>query len=98
MAVRAMQAPIRLWHRFGAPLFPPMCRFHPSCSVYAIEALESHRVPRALWLIAGRLTRCQPFHPGGFDPVPGREGAADGTIDGDETQELNSAVSAPPHG
>lgn len=47
-----------------------MCRFYPSCSVYAVEALEKHRTDKALWLIARRVAKCQPFHPGGFDPVP----------------------------
>lgn len=65
-----IQIPIRIWHNALAPLLPPMCRFHPSCSVYALQALDSHPVHRAAWLISRRLLRCQPFHPGGFDPVP----------------------------
>ncbi len=62
--------PIRLYKRLLSPLLPPACRFHPSCSVYALEALQKHGALRGLRLIVWRLLRCQPFHPGGFDPVP----------------------------
>lgn len=48
----------------------PCCRFEPSCSGYAREALERLPLPRALALAAGRILRCHPFHPGGWDPVP----------------------------
>jgi hypothetical protein len=76
---RVLQFPLRLWHGYISPVLPPMCRFHPSCSVYAIEALERFPVRRALWLIVKRVVKCQPLHPGGFDPVPEAEGgAADG--------------------
>jgi uncharacterized protein len=62
--------PIRLYKRFLSPLLPPACRFHPTCSVYALEALQKHGALRGLRLTLWRLLRCQPFHPGGFDPVP----------------------------
>ncbi len=62
--------PIRLYKRFLSPLLPPACRFHPTCSVYALEALHKHGALRGLRLTLWRLLRCQPFHPGGFDPVP----------------------------
>jgi hypothetical protein len=62
--------PIRFYKRFISPLLPPACRFHPSCSVYALEALQKHGALRGLRLTLWRLLRCQPFHPGGFDPVP----------------------------
>jgi hypothetical protein len=62
--------PIRLYKRFLSPLLPPACRFHPTCSVYALEALHKHGALRGLRLTVWRLLRCQPFHPGGFDPVP----------------------------
>lgn len=61
---------LRGYKRFLSPLLPSACRFHPTCSVYAREAIEKHGVPRGLWLGLKRLARCHPFHPGGIDPVP----------------------------
>jgi putative membrane protein insertion efficiency factor len=53
-----------------SPLLPPSCRFMPSCSQYALEAIVRHGAVKGTWLAARRLVRCHPFHPGGFDPVP----------------------------
>ncbi|MBI3736432.1 membrane protein insertion efficiency factor YidD [Candidatus Sumerlaeota bacterium] len=71
---RILQAPLRFWHRWIAPAFPPMCRFYPSCSVYAVDAIEKHPLPKASWLIMRRVCRCHPFHAGGYDPVPDPHG------------------------
>jgi putative membrane protein insertion efficiency factor len=61
---------IRAYQLGLSPLLGPRCRFYPSCSHYAIEAIESHGAVRGTWLSAKRICRCHPFNPGGFDPVP----------------------------
>jgi len=62
--------PIRLYRAVVSPFIPPVCRFHPSCSAYALEALQTHGPFRGSFLAAWRLMRCHPFNPGGLDPVP----------------------------
>lgn len=61
---------IRLWQLVISPLLGPACRFEPSCSRYAAEAIERFGVLRGGALAVRRIGRCHPFHPGGFDPVP----------------------------
>ncbi|MDQ3428173.1 MAG: membrane protein insertion efficiency factor YidD [Gemmatimonadota bacterium] len=61
---------IRGYQLLLSPLLPPSCRFYPSCSQYALEAVTRHGALRGGWLAARRLVRCHPFHPGGYDPVP----------------------------
>ncbi|MCU6707714.1 membrane protein insertion efficiency factor YidD [Paenibacillus sp. J5C_2022] len=68
-----LQAPIRFYRKVISPLKPPTCRFYPSCSIYALEAIEKHGAAKGSWLAAKRIARCHPFHPGGFDPVPDKE-------------------------
>ncbi|WP_322905392.1 membrane protein insertion efficiency factor YidD [Paenibacillus campi] len=67
---RAVQVPIHLYRKFISPLKPPSCRFYPTCSQYALEAIEVHGVLRGSWLAAKRIGKCHPFHPGGIDLVP----------------------------
>ncbi|WP_017624931.1 membrane protein insertion efficiency factor YidD [Nocardiopsis chromatogenes] len=74
---RVLIVPIRGYQRFISPLFPPVCRFYPSCSAYAVQALQEHGALRGLWLAVRRIARCHPFHPGGLDPVPPRAGKRD---------------------
>ena len=61
---------LRGYKRFVSPLLPPACRFEPTCSRYAAEAVELHGVLRGLGLAVRRLGRCHPWGRGGFDPVP----------------------------
>jgi putative membrane protein insertion efficiency factor len=69
-SARVLIAPIIAYQRFLSPLLAPRCRFAPSCSQYAVEALREHGAVRGLWLAVRRLARCHPFNPGGYDPVP----------------------------
>ncbi|MGB9716624.1 MAG: membrane protein insertion efficiency factor YidD [Thermodesulfovibrionales bacterium] len=61
---------IKLYRYLLSPFFPVSCRFNPTCSEYALEAIEKHGVVIGLFLIVKRLSRCHPFHGGGDDPVP----------------------------
>ena len=64
-----LAVPVHLW-RLTSPLRSPRCRFHPTCSTYALEALSTHGPLRGAWLAGRRLLRCHPWHPGGIDRVP----------------------------
>ena len=75
--VRAWRLPARLliglisgYRMFVSPLLGPRCRFYPSCSAYALDAIRVHGAARGSWLAVRRISRCHPFHPGGLDPVP----------------------------
>lgn len=61
---------INVYRWFISPLLGPNCRFYPTCSCYAQEAIQSHGALRGSWLAARRIGRCHPWNPGGFDPVP----------------------------
>lgn len=63
---------IRGYRLFISPLFLPVCRFQPTCSMYAIEAIDRFGPLKGSWLAASRICRCHPFSPGGYDPVPSR--------------------------
>ena len=64
---------LRLYRLAISPLYGQVCRYHPSCSAYALTAVETHGSIRGTWLAARRLTRCHPWADGGYDPVPGTE-------------------------
>jgi putative membrane protein insertion efficiency factor len=68
---RVVALPVRGWRVFSTRM-TPRCRFHPSCSAYALEALERHGAARGTWLAVKRVGRCHPWNPGGFDLVPER--------------------------
>jgi putative membrane protein insertion efficiency factor len=70
---RAMLLLIAAYQRLLSPLLPRSCRFYPSCSTYAAEAIARHGAARGLTLALRRILRCHPFHPGGYDPVPAKE-------------------------
>jgi putative membrane protein insertion efficiency factor len=59
-----------LYRKFISPITPPSCRFHPTCSQYGLEAFQKHGAIKGFFLTTKRILKCQPFHPGGFDPVP----------------------------
>lgn len=61
---------IRFYQIFISPLKPPTCRFYPTCSAYAIEAIQKKGPVKGTWLVIKRIAKCHPFHPGGYDPVP----------------------------
>jgi uncharacterized protein len=71
VAASVLMAPIIGYQKYLSPLkAAPTCRFYPSCSSYALEALRVHGALRGSALAVARIAKCQPFHPGGFDPVP----------------------------
>lgn len=68
---------LRGYQKLISPLLPSRCRFYPSCSVYAIGAIQEHGGSHGAWLALRRVFRCHPFHSGGYDPVPKRQAAGD---------------------
>ncbi|WP_424183637.1 membrane protein insertion efficiency factor YidD [Actinokineospora sp. G85] len=69
---RVLLLPVHAYRKWISPYLPPSCRFYPSCSTYAVEAITAHGALRGAWLAGRRLLRCGPWHPGGLDPVPPR--------------------------
>lgn len=61
---------IKLYQKFISPMTPPSCRFYPTCSHYGLEAVDKHGAIKGTWLGILRISKCHPFHKGGFDPVP----------------------------
>jgi putative membrane protein insertion efficiency factor len=70
MIAKLLRFLVRCYRLLFSPVMPPACRFYPSCSEYAEEALCRHGAWRGSWLTAGRILRCGPWHNGGYDPVP----------------------------
>jgi len=67
---KLLLACIAFYRRHISPLRPPCCRFIPTCSAYAYEAITKYGAAKGLWLAIRRLLKCHPFHKGGYDPVP----------------------------
>ncbi|MBQ8831587.1 MAG: membrane protein insertion efficiency factor YidD [Oscillospiraceae bacterium] len=61
---------VKFYRKHISPSRPPSCRFSPTCSAYALEALEKYGAAKGTWLTLKRLSKCHPFHKGGYDPVP----------------------------
>jgi putative membrane protein insertion efficiency factor len=78
---RLLLALVGFYRRFVSPALPPSCRFTPSCSAYAVEALSRHGAARGSWLTLRRLLRCGPWHSGGHDPVPPVVGRSEDAAD-----------------
>ncbi len=70
MASKAAILLLRFYKYFISPILPPACRFTPTCSEYSMEAFAKHGFFKGLWLTVRRISRCHPFNPGGYDPVP----------------------------
>jgi putative membrane protein insertion efficiency factor len=82
---------LKLYRKFVSPMYGNVCRFYPSCSAYALEAVQLHGAVRGSWLAARRLARCHPWNPGGYDPVPPRDVHQRGVQAGDEPGPDDSA-------
>jgi hypothetical protein len=72
LPARLVVGVLRLWQLLVSPVYGQTCRFYPSCSAYALEAVDTHGLLRGGWLAARRLARCHPWNPGGVDLVPAR--------------------------
>lgn len=75
MAARGLVFVIQLYRHMVSPLRPATCRFVPTCSQYAVDALNEYGLIRGSWLAAARLAKCGPWHEGGWDPIPDRPGS-----------------------
>ena len=82
---------IRFYSRAISPALPPRCRFYPTCSAYAAEAISRHGAARGSWLALRRLLKCAPWHPGGVDLVPERH-PAPGTGEGSHSSSTSPAA------
>jgi len=82
---------IRLYQLTLSRVLPPTCRFHPSCSQYSYEAISRYGPWRGGWLAAKRVSRCHPFNPGGFDPVPDLNGSPNTSVDFPDSRKFSNS-------
>lgn len=94
----AMIGFVKAWRAVISPLYGNVCRYHPSCSAYGLESLEVHGAVKGSWLTIWRICRCNPWSPGGYDPVPGTPAAKAWELEqaGAERHQLSSATSTIP--
>ena len=97
LVVQVLLLPLRFYKAVISPFLPPMCRFHPSCSVYAMGALAVHGPFKGIALAARRVTRCHPLNPGGYDPVPPRDGKTAEEFLDSRMPEIAARLRAPVH-
>lgn len=97
LVVQVLLLPLRFYKVVISPFLPPMCRFHPSCSVYAMGAVAVHGPFKGTWLAFRRVTRCHPFNPGGLDPVPPRNGVQAEDLLRSAEPEIYARLTAPIH-
>jgi uncharacterized protein len=91
---RALLGLVKFYSRAISPALPARCRFYPTCSAYAAEAIERHGAARGSWLALRRLLKCAPWHPGGVDLVPGTRSGTRKDADASSTS-VRSAASSP---
>lgn len=70
LPLRMAVGAVRFYRAYLSPLFPPTCRYVPTCSEYALTALQRYGLLKGSWMATKRICRCNPWHPGGYDPVP----------------------------
>ncbi|MGL5511268.1 MAG: membrane protein insertion efficiency factor YidD [Microcoleaceae cyanobacterium] len=75
MLKKILIAILQGYKKIISPLLPPACRYYPTCSEYAMEAIDRFGIFTGSWLATKRILRCHPFHPGGYDPVPEKHSA-----------------------
>jgi putative membrane protein insertion efficiency factor len=95
----ALLAAVRFYQRAISPNLTPRCRFQPSCSAYALEAIEVHGAARGSWLALRRIVKCAPWHPGGVDLVPERRAptSPSGTAEGGRSSCMPTSSPASAH-
>jgi uncharacterized protein len=85
---------LRAYRLLISPIYGQVCRYHPSCSAYALEAVTEYGALRGSWLALRRVARCHPWAPGGYDPVPRRDGDSHGSQYSEDSEDSQTAGAA----